>query len=184
MANLISESLSINFWETGIAMMRYLPRAIRVPQVDGMAFFSEAKLAEYQSRIVALKPTSTHCWGTMTVDQGLHHLNLACGHAHGFYELEDESYLTSQTLFRWILVDWFPEQPEGLRLPKGFKLNPDEHFDFHEEQAKLLTIIQAAWNKRSASEWGPHCMFGKMSLREWGKLLQIHIDYHIRQFGA
>lgn len=184
MANLISESFTSNFWITGIAMIRYLPRAIQVPQVDGMAFFSEAELHEYQSRIAALKPTSTHCWGTMTVDQALHHLNLACGHAHGFYQLEDESYLTSRTLFRWILVDWFPEQPVGLRLPTGFKLAQNQHFDFYAEQATLLRIIYAAWNKRSASEWGPHCMFGKMSLREWGKLLQIHIDYHIRQFGA
>jgi hypothetical protein len=62
-ANLISESFTSSFWLTGIEMMRYLPRAIRVPQVEGMAFFSEAKLAEYKSRIASLTPTSTHCWG-------------------------------------------------------------------------------------------------------------------------
>ncbi|AXC15627.1 hypothetical protein ACPOL_6397 [Acidisarcina polymorpha] len=98
-----------------------------MPQVDGMAFFSEAKLAEYHTQVAALKSTSTHCWGTMTVDQGLHHLNVACGHAHGFYRLEDESYLTARTLFRWILVDGFPEQPVGLGLPTGFKLSHAEH---------------------------------------------------------
>jgi len=27
-------------------------------------------------------------------------------------------------------------------------------------------------------------MFGKMTLEEWGKLLQIHVDYHLRQFAA
>lgn len=165
-------------------MLRYLPSAIQQSHVDGMAFFSEAKLSEYHSRIAALTPTSAHCWGTMTVDQGLHHLNLACGHAHGFYEIEDESYLTSRTVFRWILVDWFSQQPVGLRLPKGFKVARDQHFQFYEEQAQLLEIIEAAWNKRSESDWGPHCMFGKMSLWEWGKLLQIHIDYHLSQFGA
>jgi hypothetical protein len=165
-------------------MLRYLPNAMKLPNVDGMAFFSEAKLLEYQSRIASLRPTSASCWGTMTVDEGLHHLNLACGHAHGFYEIEDESYLVSRTLFRWILVDWFPQQPVGLRLPRGFKVGGDKHFDFDEEQAQLLKIISAAWNKRLASEWGPHCMFGRMSLSEWGKLLQIHIDYHVRQFGA
>ena len=184
MATLISESFTSNFWMTGIAMIRYLPRAIRLSQVDGMAFFSEIKLAEYKVRIASLTPESTHRWGSMTVEQGLHHLNLACGHAHGFYQIEDESYFTARTLFRWILVDWFSEQPIGLRLPKGFKLTPDQRFDFFEEQSKLQRIIERAWNKRSAEEWGPHCMFGKMSLWEWGKLLQIHIDYHLRQFGA
>jgi len=27
-------------------------------------------------------------------------------------------------------------------------------------------------------------MFGKMTPNEWGKLLQIHVDYHLRQFAA
>ncbi|MGF7179044.1 hypothetical protein [Tunturiibacter psychrotolerans] len=136
MSNRISESFTSNFWVTGTAMTRYSHRAIRMPQVDGMAaFFSEAKLAEYHTQVAALKSTSTHCWGTMTVDQGLHHLNVACGHAHGFYRLEDESYLTARTLFRWILVDGFPEQPVGLGLPTGFKLSHAEHFNFFEEQA-------------------------------------------------
>ena len=27
-------------------------------------------------------------------------------------------------------------------------------------------------------------MFGKMTPKEWGKLLQIHVDYHLRQFAA
>jgi len=27
-------------------------------------------------------------------------------------------------------------------------------------------------------------MFGKMTLSEWGKLLQIHIDYYLKQFVA
>jgi len=27
-------------------------------------------------------------------------------------------------------------------------------------------------------------MFGSMTVEEWGKLLQIHIDYHLRQFAA
>lgn len=124
MPSLITESFTSKFWLTGVVMLRYLPRAIRVPQVDGMAFFTKGKLAEYQARIALLTPASRQCWGSMTVDQGLHYLNLACGHALGFYQLEDESYLASRTLFRWILVDWFAEQPVGLRLTTGFKLSP------------------------------------------------------------
>jgi hypothetical protein len=58
----------------------------------------------------------------MEVDQMLHHLNLACGGSQGFYDLPDESYLISRTLFEWILVDWHSEQPVGLRLPTGFKI--------------------------------------------------------------
>lgn len=184
MASLISELFAKNLWMTGVAIVRYIPRSFAAPRIDGMAFFSETKREDYLSRVAALTLNSTHCWGTMTVDQGTHHLNLACGSGLGLYDLPDESYFVARTVFRWIMVDWFSEQPRGLRLPVGFKITPSEHFDFEEEQAKLAAIIDMACKSRSEADWRPHPMFGKMSLWEWGKLLQIHIDYHLRQFGV
>jgi hypothetical protein len=80
----------------------------------------------------------------------LHRLNLACGGSLGFYNLLDESYLTSRTFFKWILVDWFPEQPVGLRLPAGFKISHSQRFEFAHERALLLTILEATWNARTA----------------------------------
>jgi hypothetical protein len=77
-----------------------------------------------------------------------------------------------------------PEQPTGLRHPKGFKIPHGAQFDFVFEQRQLLRILDAAWDARSAVNWRPHCMFGKMTPAEWGKLLQIHIDYHLKQFAA
>ena len=181
---LASALLTSNLWVSGIAIARYNPRSLSVSQVDGMAFFSDMKRLEYVSRIAALSPESSHCWGIMTVDQGLHHLNLACGSGLRFYQLSDESYFLSRALFRWVLVDCFPEQQRGLRLPAGFKIPHDQHYNFREEQAQLTQIIDTACRTKSESDWRPHSMFGKMSLREWGKLLQIHVDYHLRQFGV
>jgi hypothetical protein len=42
----------------------------------------------------------------------------------------------------------------------------------------------AAWNARTTDAWEPHPLFGKMTPKEWGKLSQIHVDYHLRQFAA
>ncbi|MBB5317956.1 hypothetical protein [Tunturibacter empetritectus] len=92
----------------------------------------------------------------MTVAQMLHHLNLSCGGSLGFYDLPDESYLVSRTVFRWILVDWFPEQPFGLSLPKRFKIPPGATFDFDFEKAQLLKLLDIAWNARRPSDWQPH----------------------------
>jgi len=169
---------------SGLAMLKYIPRSIRVKQVDGMAFFTESKHDEFRKRVLRVTPAKPRQWGTMSVSQMLHHLNLACGGSLGFYTLPDESYFVSRTVFRWILVDWFPEQPVGLRLPKGFKILHGAEFDFDFEKQQLLKIVDAAWQARSPDDWGPHPMFGKMTLAEWGKLLQIHIDYHLKQFAA
>lgn len=92
--------------------------------------------------------------------------------------------ISLRTLFRWILIDWFPEQPVGLRRPKGFKIPHDAEFDFDFEKQQLLKIVDAARRARSPGDWGPHPMFGRMTLSEWGKLFQIHIDYHLKQFTA
>ena len=184
MASLPQALLTANFWLSGLAIIRYIPRSFRVKAVDGSSFFSESSQEELKSRVQRMTPNQTRQWGTMTVAQMLHHLNLACGSSLGFYQLPDESYLVSRTIFRWILVDWFSEQPIGLRLPAGFKIPHEKTYGFLSEQQQLLVILDAAWKAQTPQDWEPHCMFGKMTSWEWGKLLQIHVDYHLKQFAA
>jgi hypothetical protein len=102
---LVWEVFTSKFWMSGLAMLKYIPGSFRVRQVDGMAFFTESKHDEFRNRGLRITPANPRQWGTMNVSQMLHHLNLACGSALGFYKLPDESYLLSRTLFRWTLVD-------------------------------------------------------------------------------
>jgi hypothetical protein len=105
------------------------------------------------------------------------------GGALGYFTLPDESYWLSRTLFKWILVDFFPEQPKGLRLPLNFIIPHDQVFDFGEEKKLFQEILEKAW-QTPTEDWGVHPMMGKLSRKQWGKLAQIHIDYHLRQFSA
>jgi hypothetical protein len=41
--NVFRAALTSDFWITGIAIVRYIPRAFRVKQVDGDLFFTEEK---------------------------------------------------------------------------------------------------------------------------------------------
>jgi hypothetical protein len=182
--SLAREIFTSNFWMSGLALVKYIPRSFRVKQVDGMVFYTDAKHDEFRNRVLQTTPANPRQWGTMSVAQMLHHLNLACGGSLGFYALPDESYLVSRTVFRWIIADWFLEQPVGLRLPKGFKIPHSAQFDFEFEKQQLLKILDIAWQARSSADWRPHPMFGTMTVREWGELLQIHIDYHLRQIAA
>jgi Protein of unknown function (DUF1569) len=182
--NVLRAALASNFWITGIAIARYMPRAFRVKQIDGDHFFTEEKRQEYRRRVESVTPNSQRQWGTMEVDQMLHHLNLACGGSQGFYDLPDESYQISGTLFKWILVDWYPEQPVGLRLPTGFKIPHSQRFECADEKSQLLKILEVDCNAKTEDAWKPHPMFGKMTPKEWGKLLQIHVEYHLKQFAA
>ena len=152
--------------------------------IKGKDFFTPTMLQAFTERINTLTPQSQRQWGTMTPDQMLHHLNLATGSAPGYFDLPDESYLLSRTLFKWILVDLLSEQPKGLQIPLNFKIPPTEHFDFEHEKTLLLEIVDKACNSQTTSAWGPHPLFGVISHIEWGRLLMMHLDYHLKQFTA
>lgn len=70
----------------------------------------------------------------------MHHLSLSLGSALGYFQLFDESYGLSRTLFKWILVDCFPEQPRGLRMPLNFIIPHEQAFDFDREKTLLQDI--------------------------------------------
>src|ERR1700751_1866478 len=70
------ESFTSNFWMSGLAILKYIPRYFRVKQVDGNAFFTEEKFHEFRNRILRITPSNPRQWGTMSVAQMLHHLNL------------------------------------------------------------------------------------------------------------
>src|SRR5271156_20263 len=90
--NVFRAALSSDFWITGIAIARYIPRAFRTKQIDGNLFFTKEKRQEYRRRVESVTLNSRRKWGTMEIDQMLHHLNLACGGSQGFYDLPDESF--------------------------------------------------------------------------------------------
>ena len=182
--NVVKALFTSNFWWSGLAITRYIPRSFRVKRVNGDSFYTEEKRMEFRLRVQGITENAARQWGTMSVGQMLHHLNLACGSSLGFFSLPDESYFVSRSIFKWILVDWFSEQPVGLRLPAGFKVPHEEQFDFKHEQQQLLVILDRASRMRSELDWQAHCMFGSMTPREWGKLLLIHADYHLRQFAS
>jgi len=175
--------LNKELWYSFIAIAKYIPKAIITPQVDGMLFYTPQKQAEFRERLQSINSNSKRVWGTMSASQMLHHLSLSLGGALGYFTLFDESYWLSRTLFKWILVDFFPEQPQGLRMPLNFIIPHEQQFDFEHEKKLLKEILEKAW-QTPAEDWGPHPLFGKLSRKQWGKLAQIHVDYHLKQFSA
>ena len=45
-------------------------------------------------------------------------------------------------------------------------------------------ILDIDWNAITAEQWKPHPMFSIVADGVRGKLLQIHLDYHPKQFAA
>jgi len=97
--------------------------------------------------------------------QMFHHLNLAFGGALGYFDLPDESYLLSRTFFKWLLVDWFPEQPVGLRLPLNFVIPHDQYFDFDKEQRLFRGNPREGLAYKNSQRLGPALLYGLFDLQ-------------------
>ncbi len=73
---LLRDLLDPHLLMSSVAMARAIPRTLRLTPVDGMLFFTVEKRSEYRRRIEGVTPQSPRQWGSMEVDQMLHHLNL------------------------------------------------------------------------------------------------------------
>ncbi|SHN45169.1 DUF1569 domain-containing protein [Chitinophaga sp. CF418] len=171
-------------WYSFIAIAKHIPNELTTPRINGSDFYIPEVTASFVKRIQGLSSDASPVWGTMSVAQMLHHLSLSLGGALGFYAQSDESYWLSRTLFKWILIDLSSAQPKGLRLPLNFVILSEQNFDFEEEKKILLAIINRASTTKSSEDWSKHPLFGKMTSEQWGKLAQMHIDYHLRQFNV
>lgn len=176
--------LNKRLWESTVAIIRFVPKALTLKGLNGQDFYKPEKLEEFRRRALSVTPATKRAWGTMEPAQIFHHLNLAFGGALGYFDLPDESYLLSRTFFKWLLVDWFAEQPVGLRLPLNFVIPHEQQFDLEKEQKLFIEILEKAWKTKSTNDWGPHCFLGYLTYNEWGKLALVHVDYHIRQLNA
>jgi hypothetical protein len=52
------------------------------------------------------------------------------------------------------------------------------------ERGRLVQFFGGRARAKILIEASTESEFGKMTPKEWGKLSQIHVDYHLRQFAA
>src|ERR1700675_3881660 len=151
--NVFRAALSSDFWITGIAIARYIPRAFRTKQIDGNLVFTEEKRQEYRRRVESMTLNSRRKWGNHGSRPDPSPSQPSMRRFARLLTSSRRSYLISRTLFKWILVDWYSEQPVGLRLPTGFKIPHAQRFEFAYERGQLLKILEADWNAITAEQW-------------------------------
>jgi hypothetical protein len=65
--NLLHALFTRNRLMSGVAIVRYIPRAFGVKQVDGNLFFTGGKREEYRRRVEGVTPQSLRQWGITSV---------------------------------------------------------------------------------------------------------------------
>jgi hypothetical protein len=137
-------------------------------------------------RLAAIGPESQRRWGKMSVAEMVCHLNDALRISMGDKQAGSVSNWFSRSVFKWAGL-WIP-----TRWPHGVKTVPECDAQLGgtkpaamDADLKELRESLARFTRRPREyDLQAHPIFGPMNEKEWMRWGYLHMDHHLRQFGA
>lgn len=114
------------------------------------------------------------------------HLSDALRMATGEKPVSAASGPLHRTLVKWAVL-YLP-----WRWPAGITTRPEldqeiggtTPVDFTADVEELVRLVKSSTDLSTRVEWPAHPLFGRMSEAAWLRWAYLHIDHHLRQFGA
>ena len=146
----------------------------------------ERNKAEILRRLKAVRPDTPRRWGRMSAHQMVCHLTDACRMATGEKPVSRASGVLQRTVVKWIAL-YTP-----LPWPSGILTRPEIDqeasgtcpTDFAADVAELEALVEVLTAEKRRFAWPSHPIFGRMSEADWLRWAYLHMDHHLRQFGA
>lgn len=142
---------------------------------------------EVLARLANVRPDSPRQWGQMSAPQMICHLSDAFRMA-GEKPLPDDSTLAHRTLIKWMALYAPLPWPTGTLVTRpeidqvrGGGCSPGV---FADDVVRLVTLVDQFTARDRSARWPAHPFFGAMSSRAWLRWGYLHMDHHLRQFGA
>jgi hypothetical protein len=139
---------------------------------------------EVLTRLKAVRPESQRRWGSMSAHEMICHLSDSFRASLGEKQVKPASTVATRTLLKWTAL-WLP-----IPWPHGVKTRPEmdqhdggttpEEFTFDVDKLHVLFDRFVG----SQHDFAPHPIFGAMSKAERMRHAYLHMDHHLRQFGA
>jgi hypothetical protein len=148
--------------------------------------YNEAQRKKQIARLQNLKPGSKPAWGKLTSHNLLPHLADPILVALGDYKVELNDAKFFKTKFgKWLIIYGIPRWPKSAPTAPEFDITRygRKGNDFEKDKKDLFEIIERFGNAKEPSLVPPHPVFGKISWKTWGYLMNKHIEHHCRQFG-
>jgi hypothetical protein len=141
--------------------------------------------AEILQRLRNVRPQSVRRWGRMSAPEMVCHLSDSFRVATGQKPVSHATSLIQQTIVKWIAL-YLP-----LPWPAGLPTRPEIDqerggtmpVDFAADVAQLETLLELV-TRTGSVKWQMHPIFGWMSEAAWLRWGYLHMDHHLRQFGA
>jgi hypothetical protein len=121
----------------------------------------------------------------MSAHQMICHLSDSFRMVIGQKPVSDATSRLQRTLVKWMTL-YVP-----LRWPAGIPTRPEidqqvagtRPVEFVADVAELEALLELFTAREQPLDW-PHPIFGRMSQAAWLRWAYLHMDHHLRQFGA
>ena len=146
-----------------------------------------ADKAEVLGRLRALTADNPRRWGRMSAPQMVCHLSDSFRCVIGQRAVSDASSLLGRTVVKWIAL-YLPFPWPGGRIRTRPEIDPlvggTKPAAFADDVADLEALVELVTTRPRRFEWCAHPIFGPLSEDEWMRWGYLHMDHHLRQFGA
>jgi hypothetical protein len=142
--------------------------------------------AEILRRLKTVRPDSARRFGRMSAPQMVCHLGDSFRAVMGQRAVSGAGSLFTRSVVKWLAL-YAP-----LRWPPGIRTRPEidqevggtRPAEFAADVAELEVLVERVTASPRPFEWQAHPIFGQMSDAAWLRWSYLHMDHHLRQFGA
>lgn len=141
---------------------------------------------EILERLRNVQPGSTARWGEMSVHQMICHLADAFRMAMGEMPVKPVTGPLQRSVLKWVAIYLPMRWPPRIRTTPEIdqRLAGTKPIDFAADVARLEALLEAFSAPTRSFDLRPHPIFGPLSDAEWLRWGWLHMDHHLRQFGA
>jgi hypothetical protein len=135
------------------------------------------------ARLQKLTPESQPLWGKMTVSQMLVHCQKPIDVLTG--KLQLTGGLLGFLFGKMAKNNFLKMRGFGKSAPTHPKFRINDTPDFESEKKLLMAMIETLGQLgKDSIAIDRHPFFGPMTEEEWGSLMYLHLDHHLKQFGV
>ena len=135
------------------------------------------------NRLLQLTPESQPLWGKMTVSQMLQHCQKPIDVLTG--KLQLKGGLLGFLFGKMAKNNFLKMRGFSKNSPTHPKFKIKDEPDFNAEKNLLTTMVETLGKLgKDSIAIDKHPFFGKMTEEEWGGLMYLHLDHHLKQFGV
>jgi Protein of unknown function (DUF1569) len=149
-------------------------------------FARDACRVEIIERLRSVNADGARRWGTMTPHQMVCHCADACRMALGEVTPREISTGATRHVIKWVALYAPMRWPAGVQTVAEFDqrtVGPPSSA-FADDVATLTRLLGAIQGRAGGAGWPRHPIFGRMTERAWLRWAYLHMDHHLRQFGA